>query len=101
MGAGGAGRRLNTRPGPLDRAPDRLGEGLEQHWRHIASGLGAARPGSPECDMIETSDKARSGKAAANSWAIMPPIETPTMWAAGLPAASSTAAESRAMSKRS
>ena len=35
----------------------------------------------PVFDMIETSERTSSGRRAASVWAIMPPIEAPTMWA--------------------
>ena len=39
---------------------------------------------APVLDMIEASDSTRSGCRAAIVWAIMPPIEAPTMWAASI-----------------
>ncbi len=48
--------------------------------------------------MIETSESVRSGCSIATRWAIMPPIEAPTMCARSIPRASSTPTLSRAMS---
>ena len=63
-----------------------------------ASGLGWPTEGSPVVDMIDVRVVTRSGKSMANAWAIMPPIETPTMWARSRPRASSRPAASAAMS---
>ncbi len=48
--------------------------------------------------MIDTSDRVTGRWRIAKAWAIMPPIEAPMMWADSMPAASSTAAASSAMS---
>ena len=45
-----------------------------------------------------TSAPTRSGCRSAISWAIMPPIDIPYTWARAIPAASSTATASAAMS---
>ena len=55
---------------------------------------------SPAVDMIEASDRTRPGCLVASSWAIIPPREMPTTWADSIPAASSTATASSAMSSR-
>ena len=52
----------------------------------------------PVLDMIETSESVRCGKRIATVWAIMPPIEAPTMWAFSMPRWSSTPTLSAAMS---
>ena len=65
-----------------------------------ASPLGWPTARSPVVDMIEASDRTRSGHRVASSWAIMPPSEIPATWAASTPAASSTATASSAMSSR-
>ena len=51
-------------------------------------------------DMIEHSDRVRSGCRIATCWAIIPPIEAPTMCAESIPRASSTPTASSAMSER-
>ncbi len=50
--------------------------------------------------MVLTSvrDTTRSGWASAAAWQTMPPMDTPSQWAAPTPAASSTASPSAAMS---
>ena len=53
---------------------------------------------APVLDMIDTSDSTRSGCSAAIVWAIMPPIEAPTTWAASISRWSSRPAASAAMS---
>ena len=52
----------------------------------------------PVLDMIEVSESVRSGCSIATRWAIMPPIEAPTMWACSMPRWSSTPMLSFAMS---
>ena len=52
----------------------------------------------PVVDMIEASDSVRCGWRAAKTWAIIPPIEAPTMCAASIPRLSSRPATSSAMS---
>ena len=47
----------------------------------IASGLGGGRLGSPVVDMIEVKDLTRAGQRIANSCAIIPPIDAPTICA--------------------
>ena len=54
-----------------------------------ASGSAVPTVGSPVVDMIEHSDSVLSGCSMANAWAIIPPIDAPTMCAAGMPSASS------------
>ena len=49
-------------------------------------------------DMIETSERTRSGDCAAMVCAIMPPIERPTTWARSISRWSSSPLASRAMS---
>ena len=39
----------------------------------------------PVVDMIDVSESTRSGRRIAIVWAIMPPIDTPTTWAASMP----------------
>ena len=63
-----------------------------------AAGLPVGRPSRPLVDMIETSESARSGCWAATIWAIMPPIEAPTICALSMPSASSSPTASSAMS---
>ena len=63
-----------------------------------ASGRGCPTERSPVVDMIEHSERTRSGWSMASCWTIMPPIETPTTWAAAIPRASSRPAASDAMS---
>ena len=65
-----------------------------------ASPVGWPTARSPVVDMTEASDSTCSGYLVASSWAIMPPSETPTTWAASTPAASRTATASSAMSSR-
>ena len=48
--------------------------------------------------MIDTSESTRSGCRAAIVWAIMPPIDAPTMWAGSMPSSSSSPSPSSAMS---
>src|ERR1700721_90701 len=43
----------------------------------VASRVGAGTLGLPVVDMIEVSERTRSGNEIATSWAIMPPIEAP------------------------
>ena len=50
--------------------------------------------------MIEVMESTRSGWSMAIRWTIIPPMETPAMWAFFTPAASSTAMPSLAMSAR-
>ena len=52
----------------------------------------------PVVDMIETSERTRSGWRAARLWAIIPPIDAPTTWARSIPSAVSSPAASSAMS---
>ena len=59
---------------------------------------GHARQRCPVLDMIEASERTRSGCRAAISWAIMPPIEAPTTCARSIPSASSRPIPSSAMS---
>ena len=49
-------------------------------------------------DMIDVSDRTRSGCSIAAVWAIMPPIEAPTRWALSSSSASSRPSVSAAMS---
>ncbi len=55
----------------------------------------------PVIDMIDTSERAESGCRAASVWAIMPPIEAPTMCAGARSSSRSRPAASFAMSPRS
>ena len=52
----------------------------------------------PVPDMIEQSERTRSGWVAASGWLIMPPIEAPTRWAESISSWSSSPAVSAAMS---
>ena len=65
----------------------------------MAASAGGLTDGSG-VDMIEVSERVRSGKSMANCWAIIPPIETPRTWADSIPSASSNPAASAAMSDR-
>ena len=65
-----------------------------------ASPVGWPTARSPVVDMIEASDRTRSGHLVASSWAIIPPSEIPATWADATPAASSTATASSAISSR-
>ena len=49
-------------------------------------------------DMIEIRLFTRSGCSAATIWAIMPPIDAPTTWAAPIPSPSISPTVSRAIS---
>ena len=49
-------------------------------------------------DMIEHKERTRSGYSTARRWAIMPPMDTPTICAESIPRESSTPAASSAMS---
>ena len=62
------------------------------------SGEGWPTAGEPVVDMIEHSERTRCGKSIATCWAIIPPIEAPTMCALSIPSASSSPAVSAAMS---
>ncbi len=52
----------------------------------------------PVVDIIETSDRTRSGLSIASVWAIIPPIEAPTTWADSIPRWSISPVVSAAMS---
>ena len=54
--------------------------------------------GSPVLDMIDVSDRTRSGCSIAIVWAIIPPIDAPTRCALSSPSASSRPTVSAAMS---
>ena len=54
---------------------------------------------APVLDMIEHSDSTRSGCSIAIVWAIIPPIEAPTMCARSMPRWSSSPTASPAMSE--
>ena len=56
---------------------------------------------APVIDIIEVRLRTRSGKCAATVWAIMPPIDAPTRWAAPMPRASSRPTVSAARSPSS
>src|SRR5918993_215292 len=64
----------------------------------IASGVGWPTSGSPVIDMIDTRARTRSRWFRATVWAIIPPIETPTMCARSTPRWSSRPTASSAMS---
>ena len=64
----------------------------------MASGDGMPTVGSPVVDMIEHSDRTRAGWRITMACTIIPPMDTPTMWAASIPRASSRPIPSSAMS---
>ena len=49
--------------------------------------------------MIEVRERTTSGCSAAITWAIMPPIETPTTWAGAIPSSRRRPTASSAMSE--
>ena len=51
----------------------------------------APTSGSPVVDMIDVSVRTRVGCSMAMVWAIIPPIDAPTTWAASMPRSSSSA----------
>ena len=63
-----------------------------------ASGVDLPTRRSPVVDMIETRLFTRAGCRMVSDWAIIPPIETPTTWAAPNPRPSMSPAVSSAMS---
>ena len=64
----------------------------------MAAGSGCPTSSAPVVDMIDVSVCTLSGCRIARVWAIIPPIEAPTTWAAAMPVASSRPAASSAMS---
>ena len=65
----------------------------------MASAVGWPTSGSPVVDMIEVKVRTRAGCSMAIVWAIIPPIEAPTMCADSMPRWSSSAMPSAAMSE--
>ena len=65
----------------------------------MASRVGGGTLGLPVVDMIEVSERTRCGNEIAISWAIMPPIDTPTRCADLMPSASISPIVSSAMSR--
>ena len=63
----------------------------------IDSGSGWPTSVWPVVDMIDVSDRTRSGCSMAIVWTIIPPIEAPTMCAAGISSASSNPTASAAI----
>ena len=53
---------------------------------------------SPVVDIIEVSDRIRSGYSMATVWAIIPPSDAPARWALARPSASNSPTVSAAMS---
>ena len=72
------------------------GEGLSSSAYIVSAGWPFQHP--PVLDMIETSESVRCGERIASVWAIMPPIDAPTMCALSIPRWSSTPTLSPAMS---
>ena len=68
----------------------------------VGSSLGATVPcrREPVFDMIEHRLSTRVGWSMVSCWAIIPPIDTPTTWAASMSRWSSSATASPAMSAR-
>jgi hypothetical protein len=66
----------------------------------MASGVAGGTAGLPVVDMIEVRERVFSGWLAAISWAIIPPMEAPTMCAFSIFRASSNPTASAAMSSK-
>ena len=64
-----------------------------------ASAVASPTERSPVVDMIEQSERTRSGRSIAIVWAIIPPIDAPTTWAAPMSSWSSRPTASAAMSR--
>ena len=86
----------------LDDALDRrlaLARRLAEQQRRRPCSSGCPTRRLPVVDMIETSERTRSGCSIAIVWAIIPPIEAPTTWADSIPRWSSRPTVSAAMSR--
>lgn len=76
----------------------RIGVDRRSSPANTASSLGERRGSGPGVVLMSVKERTRSGYPKAAVWQIMPPIDTPTRWAASMPTASSTPIASPAMS---
>ncbi len=66
----------------------------------MTSGSARILSSPPRSDITIVTVSVFPGCSIATSWAIIPPIEAPTTWAASMPSASSSPVASEAMSFR-
>ena len=72
-------------PDARARSPRRALAAGRRAGRRTPCRLGSPTQRLPVVDMIETSERTRSGCSIAIVWTIIPPIEAPTRWADSIP----------------